>query len=1184
MRLIYTSLFLVLSVLVLSGVFFSTAHAHSGEVFHNTIEKENVEVAQSTQETKIAQLPNDSYSGDDESRLITGSPVCAGTGANRYCFFLPGPARSWGWESYRNRNRGSNTSWQHLAFDIYEEYAEWRIHRNPGKASGTGFANTYSTKYDTGVFALYGGTITGARYPNPANVTCGGWVEVEYNNVFFDGKRTTITQRLCHMQPKVHVKQNGSLINASDITTSGRNSEQYNLVGINNIAGKRVQAGDLIGYVGATGNPSSDSNAFYHQSHLHTDFNYSGGPSNNCEQDPCNPQATDDNPNDPYNYSGGYQLREGDLLSLNAIALGNMVGYNWVIETYCSDNIDCCTIQNNSNCRKELRDVPGDIKLTVDVCYSPIRGDSNSCTSGSTPGTPTPDPPSGEDGPTPGTGDPPPGEDGPTPGEGDPPPGEDGPTPGEGDPTPPGEDGPEVYQPPQRFNPPRFYDQYDSAPVALGHPFHHLTFTPGEDPELEKGTFSLNLEVDWPSIPGIGTLNDLVSDGLTLNELIVFVYTFLLWLSIILAFLALIYAGFLYVVSGANPSARSRAFDYVKRIVTGGTILLLTVLILSFINTDLVEIEEGITGITDAEIKALNDAVCSAPKNPEHANACLSSLPQQTRGSSVDYNYIGNNYAFIDYNKTLITNLSDNFVGTEKDVFGEKGGLNLGHSVSATLRPTLEEVVNENTLIQRIDELLPGGEYDINKCENPGNVEDQLEALKTCLTTNCSSIGKRDYLNLDDTRYSSFALDLYKLTLHRPFRDEENKDNVKSVSYQLGFLGYNDVDFGDRAKYLDKKLFDEDTDEEDNGYLYTGLLTLTQARDLVGEGGLASVNPVSIDVYQSLDKYSAITDDLQKKNDELADKYEELRQDQGIERREIGECGSDLCIEIQELDNEASVLQGQLDQVDNLQNSSPQNYNHAEDFFFTIESTLDINNPGGRFDESQSQRLWLWVHIPATEILDILENIAGAADPEEKCGVSRKACEEGECKDEQKIDQSKCVYGIVENTLKNALPNNCATTDNPDDVDGQDALNKLNELKALKDFKRMRNELIEQMDRVKGAAQYRSEWVHIHTCDSLKVYFKRLEGLQNSNDKDIYEKDKYCKAQEIAVGGLKVDVEGEGEQELTYEQQLDYLVCCPPENKILDDGNNKDRSIEKIIENSCGGLDVVFCSLPSSSQ
>ena len=122
-------------------------------------------------------------------------------------------------------------------------------------------------------------------------------------------------------------------------------------------------------------------------------------------------------------------------------------------------------------------------------------------------------------------------------------------------------------------------------------------FALGQSPVMAQDSpqgVNLELEVDWPSIPGIGTLNDLVSDGLTLNELIVFVYTFLLWLSIILAFLALIYAGFLYVVSGANPSARSRAFDYVKRIVTGGTILLLTVLILSFINTDLVEIEEGV--------------------------------------------------------------------------------------------------------------------------------------------------------------------------------------------------------------------------------------------------------------------------------------------------------------------------------------------------------------------------------------------------------------------------------------------------------------------------------------------------------------------------------------------------------------------------------------------------------------
>ena len=101
MRLIYTSLFFVLSVLVLSGVFFGTAHAHSGEVFHDTIEKENVEVAQNTEgegvdldqvldmSTRIEGTGNRNIQTNDESKILTGRPVCVGRQNDKKCFFLP---------------------------------------------------------------------------------------------------------------------------------------------------------------------------------------------------------------------------------------------------------------------------------------------------------------------------------------------------------------------------------------------------------------------------------------------------------------------------------------------------------------------------------------------------------------------------------------------------------------------------------------------------------------------------------------------------------------------------------------------------------------------------------------------------------------------------------------------------------------------------------------------------------------------------------------------------------------------------------------------------------------------------------------------------------------------------------------------------------------------------------------
>ena len=1153
MRLIYTSLFLVLSVLVLSGVFFGTAHAHSGEVFHDAIEKENVEVAQNTEggrvdldqvldmSTRIEGTGNRNIQTNDESKILTGRPVCVGRQNDKKCFFLPYPSGSWGWESYRNNlPEKRNTSWQHFALDIYEG-GKGRAHSNPGNPTGEKVPHNnpyYYNQYDTGIFALYDGTI---QRVVTKNNPCGGQVNIQYNNVDInrDGQSTTtIQQRICHVQPKVHTNQDGSLINADNINYNA----EYKFVELTQAleVGDSVRAGDLIGYVGGSGYSeiNDPSNPSFNQSHLHTDFyNLNDSTSNNCLKrgvGAC-PQIPDPN----YPYHGLYQLREGDILYLDAIQLGGMKEHRWFINRFCSGDVFNCHRKNNHNCTKVwagANNVDG---------YDSVNTIVERCSSGSV----SPPPPFG------GITDP---------GEQDPQP------PGERDPVPPGEQIPPDLRPP-----PPSYDSYLDEVPGVDMSLYDFTVIPGDPPELNRGTFDLNLEVDWPSIPGIGTLNTLVSDGLSLNELIVFVYTLLLWLSIILAFLALIYAGFLYIVSGANPGARSKAFDYVKRIAFGGTILLLTVLILSFINTDLVAPQRGIGGyVSDAEIKALNDVMCRVEEDQLQINACVAPLPEQLRDSFSDYNYIGNNYAFIDYNKTLITNLSNNFVGTETEVFGEQGGLNLKHG-----QMTLKDAVNENTLIQRIDELREGGQYDIRKCETHESTLAALNELRNRLTTKHSA-NSREYSNAGGDQYSSFAIDLYKLVFNTYFFSESdgdadlsNNNNVNSIEYQLGELWrLNRFDTKERANYLTNKMFGNNTDED--SYLYTGLLTLAQAQEQAGENGLAGVNPMRVDVYRNLGGYSALQRNLDGKRDELNVAFEALDQDPTVGRNDVNECSTPLCLRIKRLQSEFGNLQNQINEVNSLQNPQPRTYSHAEDFFFTIESTLDINNPGNRLGESQ--RLWLWVHIPATEIRDILESIAGAADPEEKCGVSKKACNEGKCTDQQGNNQSECVYGIVENTLKNALPNNCSPTPEAgEEVSGQDALKKLGELRMLEDFKRMRNELSLQITRIEHANQFRSELDALHTCDSLRVYFERLKKLQNSKQEGVYDDgDGQCKTDRLAVGGFQVDVDNDNDnQVLTYEQQLEYLVCCPSE----DEGRN--QSIQEITE-SCGGVNVVLCSLP----
>ena len=150
----------------------------------------------------------------------------------------------------------------------------------------------------------------------------------------------------------------------------------------------------------------------------------------------------------------------------------------------------------------------------------------------------------------------------------------------------------------------------------------------GEEQGTNLQIVPLNLEVQWPVLPSFeSSLNELVQSKISLRSLIIFIYTLLLWISVLCAFGAIVYAGFLYIISGASPEQRRQAFDYIKRILKGGGILLLAVLILSFINNDL----------TDSNITGVNEVLCSGTGNPE---ACRTRL-QSIRESGVGYFDIG---------------------------------------------------------------------------------------------------------------------------------------------------------------------------------------------------------------------------------------------------------------------------------------------------------------------------------------------------------------------------------------------------------------------------------------------------------------------------------------------------------------------------------------------------------------
>lgn len=117
-----------------------------------------------------------------------------------------------------------------------------------------------------------------------------------------------------------------------------------------------------------------------------------------------------------------------------------------------------------------------------------------------------------------------------------------------------------------------------------------ITSNPGTVPTLGK----LDLEVDWPKMPFIGqTLNSIAegSQPIYLNNIVQFIFRISLWLASILAFVSIIYAGFAYIISGANPGERAKAIQRIRSVVIGTAILLTSITLLNFLNPSFVALE-----------------------------------------------------------------------------------------------------------------------------------------------------------------------------------------------------------------------------------------------------------------------------------------------------------------------------------------------------------------------------------------------------------------------------------------------------------------------------------------------------------------------------------------------------------------------------------------------------------------
>lgn len=102
----------------------------------------------------------------------------------------------------------------------------------------------------------------------------------------------------------------------------------------------------------------------------------------------------------------------------------------------------------------------------------------------------------------------------------------------------------------------------------------------------------LALEVNYPSIPGIGKLNDLASGTIKLGQLVDFLFRAAIWLSGFIAFGTLLYVGFMFATSAGDPGKRKEAQQRLWAVFIGIALLLSMYIILFTINPTLVRLPE----------------------------------------------------------------------------------------------------------------------------------------------------------------------------------------------------------------------------------------------------------------------------------------------------------------------------------------------------------------------------------------------------------------------------------------------------------------------------------------------------------------------------------------------------------------------------------------------------------------
>ncbi|OGZ60973.1 MAG: hypothetical protein A2919_00520 [Candidatus Spechtbacteria bacterium RIFCSPLOWO2_01_FULL_43_12] len=104
------------------------------------------------------------------------------------------------------------------------------------------------------------------------------------------------------------------------------------------------------------------------------------------------------------------------------------------------------------------------------------------------------------------------------------------------------------------------------------------------------GSFDLNcIDVDWNDFSGCYSTYTLTP---TVANIILFLFVGAIWLGGIIALVSLIYTGIQFIISGEDSKKRAAAKDRLAKVLWGLAILLLSVVVLNFINPDITKLED----------------------------------------------------------------------------------------------------------------------------------------------------------------------------------------------------------------------------------------------------------------------------------------------------------------------------------------------------------------------------------------------------------------------------------------------------------------------------------------------------------------------------------------------------------------------------------------------------------------